>query len=126
MAITSIIRAPRGTNRREVQLADIVVPDVRSSPLFLPDKRWIAAVSRYFVDLNLLLASARAGLTLPAEFFVPDLYDTATKLRAEEKEMMLDMWHLGGDLAEGLGYSADYSRSQETVDGVGGTHFVLN
>jgi hypothetical protein len=104
MAIKSIMRAKGGSAEREVRVADIVVHDIRSSPLFLPDVRWIYAVEHYYEDLGLLLGAVRADLDLPAEFFVPDLWDTALRLPAQERELMLDMWHLGHDLARGVGY----------------------
>jgi hypothetical protein len=104
MAIKSIVRAKGGTAEREVQVSDVVIYDIRTSPLFLPDERWIYAVERYYEDLGLLLGTVRADLDLPAEFFVPDLWDAAIKLPAQEREMMLDMWHLGHDLAKGVGY----------------------
>ena len=123
MTIKSIIRSKGGTEEREIQLSDIVIVDIRTSPLFLPDERWIGAVARYYEDLALLLAAARAGLELPAEFFVPDLWDTSTKLPDEEGEMMCDMWHLGHDLARGLGYEV-----RDPIDfiqnGVGGSVYL--
>jgi len=123
MPIKSIIRAKGGRDEREVQIADIVIHDIRSSPLFLPDERWIKAVERYHEDLGILLGCVRAGLELPKEFFVPDLWDTSTKLPAEEREMMVDMWHLGHDLATGVGYhSAD--ATDFIRNGVGGTVFI--
>jgi hypothetical protein len=123
MAIRSIIRAKGGTDEREVQVADIVIHDIRASPLFLPDERWIAAVARYYEDLGLLVGAVRADLDLPSEFFVPDLWDTAIKLPAQERAMMLDMWYLGHDLADAVGYTragpADFIRN-----GVGGTVYL--
>ena len=123
MAIKTIIRAKGGTAEREVPVSDIEIYDIRTSPLFLPDERWIVAVERYYEDLGLLLGAVRADLELPAEFFVPDLWDTGIKLPAEERGMMLDMWHLGHDLAEGVGYTraepADFIRN-----GVGGTVYL--
>ncbi len=104
MAVKSIIRAKGGTGEREVSIADIVIYDVRACPLFLPDERWIGAVSRYYDDLVALLAAVRADGKLPEEFFVPDLWHTSILLPTQEREMMLDMWHLGHDLAEGVGY----------------------
>jgi hypothetical protein len=122
MAITSIIRSKGGTGEREVQIADIVIRDIRTSPLFLPDERWINAVARYYEDLVLLLGAVRACLELPDEFFVPDLWDTSTKLPPQERKEMRDMWHLGHDLARGVGYEvrnpADFIRNE-----VGGTVF---
>jgi hypothetical protein len=105
MAIKSIIRSPEGRARREVKVSDIVIHDIRASPLFLPDKRWIAATARYYEDLSLLLAAVRADLELPGEFFVPDLWDTAIKLPAQERDAMLDVWGLGYDLAQAVGYT---------------------
>lgn len=123
MPVTSIIRAKNGTKRREVSISDITIADVRSYTLFLPDKRWILAVARYHEDLSMLLAAVKAGYDLPMEFFVPDLWDTASKLPPAEYEQMLDVWLLGGDLAEGLGYVRggirDFIRN-----GVGGTVYV--
>ena len=123
MALKSIIRATGGSAEREVQVADIVIRDIRALPLFLPDERWIGAVERYYEDLGLLLGAARADLELPSEFFVPDLWHTAIKLPPEESESMLDMWHLGSELALALGYETadlrDFIRN-----GVGGTVFV--
>ena len=104
MAIESIIRSKGGKSEREVQLSDIAVHDIRTSPVFLPDERWIGAVERYYNDLCSLLATIRAGLSLPDEFFIPDLWDTSNKLTEGEREMMLDMWHLGYDLAKAAGY----------------------
>jgi len=124
MTIKSIIRAKGGTAEREVRLSEIVIPDVRALPLFLPDERWIGAVARYYEDLGLLLGTARAGLPLPREFFVPDFWDTSIKLPSQDREIMLDVWHLGHDLARGLGYkptdSDDFIRN-----GVGGTVYVV-
>src|SRR4029077_6504943 len=88
-AIKSIIRAKGGTREREVRVSDIVIYDIRSSPLFLPDERWIPAVERYYEDLGLLLGAVRADLDLPAEFFVPDLWDTSIRLPGEEREMCM-------------------------------------
>jgi hypothetical protein len=105
MAVKSIIRSKGGTREREVQVSDIVIYDIRTSPLFLPDGRWINAVVRYYEDLGLLLGAVRADLDLPAEFFVPDLWDTSMRLPAQEREMMLEVWNLGHDLAKGVGYS---------------------
>ena len=122
-AIRGIIRAKGGTAQREVLIADITVADVRCSPLFLPDERWIAAVSRYYDDLCALLDAVRADAELPIEFFVPDLWSTANKLPGEEKELMLDVWHLGHDLAEGVGYSPSDS-PDDVRNCVGGTVFV--
>ena len=123
MAIKSIIRAKGGTRERDVRVSDIVIYDIRSSPLFLPDRRWIPAVERYYEDLGLLLGAVRADLDLPTEFFVPDLWDTSIRLPAEEREMMYDMWLLGGDLAKGVGYRpgdpGDFIRNE-----VGGTVYV--
>ena len=118
MAIKSIIRAKGGTQEREVQISDIVIYDIRSSPLFLPDERWIPAVERYYED-RLLLGAIRAELALLREFFVPDLWDTGIKLPAEEREMMLDMWHLGHDLAQAVGYR-ETDRGDFIRNGVGG------
>ena len=70
MAIESIVRAKGGTAEREVQVSDIVIHDIRTSPLFLPDERWITTVKRYYEDLGLLLGSVRANLEVPSEFFV--------------------------------------------------------
>jgi hypothetical protein len=121
--IKSIIRAKGGTAEREVQLSDVVIHDIRTFPLFLPDKRWIKVVARYHEDLGLLLGSVRANLELPSELFVPDLWDTSRKLPAQERAMMLDMWSLGHDLARGVGYTpadpADCLRN-----GVGGTVYL--
>lgn len=108
MAVKSIIRAKGGTAEREVRIADIVIFDIRAFPLFLPDERWIGAVSRYYDDLVSLLATVRADGKLPQEFFVPDLWDTAIKLPRQDREMMLDMWHLGHELAKGAGYKNGY------------------
>jgi hypothetical protein len=123
MALKKIVRAKGGTREREVHIADIVVPDVRSSPLFLPDERWISAVARYYDDLTSLLTAIREDRQLPREFFVPDLWDTSLRLPNEEREMMRDMWGLGHDLARGVGYEdgdpADFIRN-----GVGGTVYV--
>jgi len=123
MAVKSIVRAKGGTLEREVQVSDIVIHDIRTSPLFLPDERWIHAVQRYYEDLGLLLGAVRAGLDLPTEFFVPDLWHTSMMLPAQERQMMLDMWLLGHDLAQGVGYSkadpGDFIRN-----GVGGTVYV--
>jgi hypothetical protein len=123
MAVRSIVRAKGGTCEREVLLSDITVTDIRTSPLFLPDERWVVAVSHYYNDLNLLLAAVRVDLELPSEFFVPDLWDTAIKLPAEESEQMLDMWYLGRDLAESVGYTLgdplDFIRN-----GVGGSVYL--
>jgi hypothetical protein len=123
VAIKSIVRAKGGTAERKVPVSDIVIHDIRSSPLFLPDERWIKAVVRYYEDLGVLLAAVRADLELPSEFFVPDLWDTAIKLPTQEREMMLDMWHLGHDLARGVGYGladvTDFVRN-----GVGGTVYI--
>jgi hypothetical protein len=80
-------------------------------------------VARYYEDLQLLLAVVRAGLELPEEFFVPDLWDTSIKLPPQEREEMCDMWHLGHDLARGVGYSAK-SSDDFIRNGVGGTVFV--
>jgi hypothetical protein len=123
MPITSITRANGGTRQREVAVSDIVVADVRCSPLFLPDERWISAVSRYYDDLSALLSRVREDAGLPAEFFVPDLWDTANKLPGEERELMLDMWLLGHDLARGVGYTR--TDTQDDVrNGVGGSVYV--
>jgi len=46
MAIKSMTRAKGGMAEREVQLSDIVIQDIRTSPWFLPDERWIPAVER--------------------------------------------------------------------------------
>lgn len=123
MRIESIIRAKGGTGRREVRIESIVIHDIRTSPLFLPDERWIGAVARYHDDLVALLEAVREDTELPEEFFVPDLFHTAILLRKEEREMMLDMWHLGHDLAIGAGYESgdpmDFIRND-----VGGTVFV--
>ena len=105
MAVKSIIRAKGAAGEREVGIADIVIYDVRACPLFLPDERWIGAVSHYYDDLVALLATVRADGKLPQEFFVPDLWHTSILLPMQEHEMMLDMWHLGHDLAKGIGYN---------------------
>ena len=123
MRIKSIIRAKGGTAEREVRIENIVIHDIRVSPLFLPDERWIGAVARYYDDLVALLEAVREDMELPEEFFVPDLFHTAILLRKEERDMMLDMWHLGHDLAAGAGYEnrdpMDFIRND-----VGGTVFV--
>jgi len=66
----------------------------------------------------------REDRELPEEFFVPDLFNTGIRLPKEEREMMLDMWHLGHDLPIGAGYESgdplDFIRND-----VGGTVFVL-
>jgi hypothetical protein len=58
---------------------------------------------------------SRADSYLPAEFFVPELWDTSILLPAREGEMMLDMWHSGHHLAKGVGYGpadpADFIRN---------------
>ena len=122
MAVKSIIRAKSGAARREVSTADIVIHDVRACPLFLPDERWIGAVSHYYDDLVALLAAVRADGKLPQEFLVPDLWHTSILLPMQEREMMLDMWHLGHDLAEGIGYESCYP-ADGIRNKVGGTVF---
>lgn len=52
-------------------------PGWESLPLSLPDERWIEAVARYYEDLVALLETVRKRGSLPAEFFVPDLWDTS-------------------------------------------------
>src|ERR1022692_986308 len=99
MLIESFIVGKGGTAERIVKINDIALKDVRSYTLFLPDERWINAVARYHEDLAMLLSVVRNDLGLPSEFFVPDLWSTATKLPANEREEMLDMWLLGADLA---------------------------
>lgn len=123
MPIRSITRAKGGTAEREVNIDDIKLHDVRSSPLFLPDERWIKAVSVYHDDLRLLLAAVRQDLDLPDEFFVPDLWDTAIKLPGEEREAMLDMWYLGHDLARAVGYTRAHD-NDDVRNGVGGAVYV--
>ena len=122
MAVKSIMRAKGGTAEREVSIADIVIYDVRAFPLFLPDERWIGAVSHYYDDLVGLLAAVRADGKLPEEFFVPDLWHTSILLPLQEREMMLDMWHLGHDLAAGIGYESYYPEDF-IRNNVGGTVF---
>jgi hypothetical protein len=123
MRIESIIRAKGGTEEREVRIENIVIHDIRTSPLFLPDERWIGAVARYYDDLVALLEAVREDMEFPEEFFVPDLFHTGIRLPKEEREMMLDMWHLGHDLAIGADYESgdvmDFLRND-----VGGTVFV--
>lgn len=123
MATKKIVRARGGTREREVDIADIIVPEVRSSPLFLPDKRWIGAVARYYDDVTGLLAAIREDCQLPKEFFVPDLWDTSFRLPKEEREMMLDIWELGHALARSVGYGhadpTDFIRNR-----VGGTVYT--
>ena len=51
---------------------------------------------------------------------MPDLWDTSLHLPKQEREMMLEVWHLGHDLARGIGYEisdpVDFIRNE-----VGGT-----
>jgi hypothetical protein len=121
--VTSIIRAKGGIAERQVAITDITIADVRSFTLFLPDERWIGAMARYHEDLSMLLAAIKADYALPEEFFVPDLWDTAMKLPSGERELMIDVWTLGKDLADAVGYvrgdMADFIRN-----GVGGTVYV--
>jgi hypothetical protein len=123
MAIESIVRARHGTGRREVRISEIVVHDIRTFPLFLPDERWIAATARYYDDLVGFLDAVRADRELPAEFFVPDLWDTAVKLPHTERELMLDVWQLGHDLARELGYDSSHDQTPVRNE-VGGTVYV--
>ena len=123
MRIESIIRANGGTAEREVRIENIMIHDIRTSPLFLPDERWIGAVVRYYDDLVALLEAVREDMEIPEEFFVPDLLHTAIRLSKEEREMMLDMWHLGHDLAIGAGYESGDPMDVIRND-VGGTVFV--
>ncbi len=124
MGVQSIIRAKGGTAERTVQLTDIVIQDIRVFPLFLPDKRWIKAVSEYYEELGLLLGAARADIALPMEFFVPDLWNTSIKLPSQECEIMLDMWNLGHDLARGLGYRRGSDGDDSIRHGLRGTVYV--
>jgi len=78
MRIESIIRAKGGTAEHEVRIENIVIHDIRTSPLFLPDERWIGAVARYYDDLVALLAAVRADKELPEEFFVPAFFIRAS------------------------------------------------
>ena len=124
MTTESITRFKRGTAECQVRLSDLVIHDIRSYTLFLPGKRWVVATARFHEDLGLLLAAARAGLDLPAEFFVPNLWGTATKLPPGEHEQMFDMLLLGHDLAAGLGYKRVYETCDSVRNGVGGTVYV--
>jgi hypothetical protein len=121
MPIMSIVRAEGAAAQREVPLEDIKIPDIRVFPLFLPDERWINAVSRYYEDLTALLTAVRASFQLPAEFFVPDLWDISTKLLAHESEIVRDTWSLGHDLARAAAYKRAAAALPFTRNGVGGT-----
>jgi hypothetical protein len=71
----------------------------------------------------MLIAAIRADLSLPEEFFVPDLWHTSNNLPAAECELMLDVWHLGSDLAKALGYKR--SEPEDFIrNNVGGTVFI--
>lgn len=122
--IQSIIRAKGGTAEREVRIDDIVICDIRSSPLFLADQRWIGVVARYYGDLVALLTAVREDGELPEEFFVPDLWSTVTGLPTEESEMVQDVWTLGHDLAKGVGYKAS-GKAGFVRNEAAGTVYVL-
>jgi|SRR5271157_1995339 len=124
MAITSIVRAEDGDSQREVQLSEIKILDFRVFPLFLPDERWIKAVAVYYEELSLFLASVRLDLHLSEEFFVPDLWEIATKLPAQESEMSRDAWSLGHDLANSAGCKRAVTELPFTRNGVGGTIYI--
>ena len=111
-----LVRNPHGSMRREVPLADVAIADVRSYALYLPnkDKHWINGVTRYYEELSLFLAAMQAGLELPESLYVPDLWHLATRLApGEEREQVLDVWSLGHDLGESVGYAKAYPQDFE-------------
>ena len=124
MTLRIVTRGNGGSEKQEVKIEDIAVFDIRSLSLFTPYKRWASAIMRYHTDLNCLLQAAKSQQALPNEFFVPDLWEPSLHLPKEEREMLIDMWHLGHDLAESVGYQMgfpfDYVRNK-----VGGVVYVL-
>jgi hypothetical protein len=124
MPIKSIVRAKGGEAKRELPLAEIMIPDFRVFALFLADARWIAAVARYYKEVSMLLAAVRSNLDLPEEFFVPDLWDISTKLPAQESELLRDTWSLGDDLACSTGYRRSIGEITFMRNGLGGTLYV--
>jgi hypothetical protein len=71
----------------------------------------------------MLLSVIRNDLGLPEEFFVPDLWDTSTKLSESERREMRDVWTLGHDLAAALGYKQ--CSYDDLRNGVGGSAYKL-
>ncbi len=101
----TLIRAPGGTARQEVAVSEIKIPDLRPFALFHPNARWVRAIPRYYRDLCRLLFSARIDKDFPDRIWIPDLWHAAMQLHGDERETLLDAWHLGHDLVTALGYT---------------------
>ena len=107
MKYRSIVRVQNGYSRQLVQIKDIVVSDVRTLGLFFDGKETYDALSTMYDALVDLLERISIGAQLPAELFIPNLWNIALELPEEECEILLDFWRLGHDLAIETAYDAN-------------------
>jgi hypothetical protein len=113
MKYESIIRSRGGTAEREIQIGDLVVPDVSSSTAIMLNAER-TDIYRLYDDVTTLLNAVRSGTNMPDKIFVPDLWHTAIKLPPREQEVVLDLWHLGHDLAKETEYELDSAQDKAT------------
>lgn len=92
-----------GTRERVVPLSEIQIIDIRPLALFVPRPDWVSAILNYYPDLVNFLDVLLRGKSLPRQFFVPDLWHPSRVLPKQEREMLLEMWGLGHDLARNAG-----------------------
>lgn len=124
---------PSAQSQQQIELADVVVPEVSSCPLrvdsMMDHGKLMKVVGRLRDDLTGLLNAARTGTELQPELFVPDLWFDVEVMHKKKKKVwdaMRELWHLGHDLASRLGYERSGERVSLKDWSLGGSVYVLD